>query len=67
MKKIKFIAKHIMYVLIGLLYAPIFIAFWALLYVSRFVLAISHYGTLNATMGNRIMASLFSKKYEQNI
>lgn len=65
-KKVKDTAKYITWVLLGVAYFPIYFAFWVLRFVSRFVLAVSYYGTFNPFMGYRIMKTLFSKDYERN-
>lgn len=64
-EKIKWACKHILWVLLGIIYFPIYFAFWVLRFISRFTLAISYYGTFNAYVGYRIMKSLFSKDYER--
>lgn len=64
--KIKNVAKQATWVLIGFLYFPIYFTFWVLRFVSRFVLAISYFGTFNSIMGYRVMKTLFSKEYERN-
>lgn len=65
-KKVKDTAKYITWVLLGVMYFPIYFVFWVLRFVSRLVLAISYYGTLNSMMGYRVMRTLFSKDYERN-
>lgn len=59
-------AKYITWVLLGVIYSPIYIIFWVLRFVSRLILAISYYFTFNPINGYRIMKTLFSKDYEQN-
>lgn len=63
---IKNIAKQATWILLGIIYFPIYLTFWILRFVSRFILAISYYGTFNSLMGYRIMKTLFSKDYERN-
>ena len=65
-KKVKDTAKYITWVLLGVAYFPIYFAFWVLRFVSRFVLAVSYYGTFNPFMGYKVMKTLFSKDYERN-
>lgn len=65
-KKVKDTAKYITWVLLGVAYFPIYFAFWVLRFVSRFVLAVSYYGTFNPFMGYRVMKTLFSKDYGRN-
>lgn len=65
-KKVKGTAKYITWVLLGVMYFPIYFVFWVLRFVSRFVLAISYYGTFNSMIGYRVMRTLFSKEYERN-
>lgn len=64
--KVKDTAKHITWALLGIMYFPIYFVFWVLRFVSRFVLAISYYGTFNSFMGYRVMKTLFTKDYERN-
>lgn len=64
--KTKKTAKRITSVTVGALYFPIYLLFWVLRIVSRFVLAISHFGTFNSRQGSAIMKSIFQKDYERN-
>ncbi len=65
-EKIKSTTKLITWTILGIIYFPIFFTFWVLRFVSRFVLAISYYGTFNNLMGSKVMKTLFSKEYERN-
>lgn len=64
--KVKNVAKYITWAMLGVMYFPIYFIFWVLRFVSRFILAISYYGTFNSLAGYRVMKSLFSKDYELN-
>lgn len=53
-------ATVILWTLVGLLWAPIFIASWLLRIVARFLLSISYFGMLNGKMGRGVFKSLFT-------
>ena len=63
---IKSKARYITNIVIGVLYFPIYLSFWLIRLVSRFILAISHFGTLNFEHGLAILKSIFQKDYERN-
>lgn len=63
--KIKQTAKRITNITIGAIYFPIYLCFCVVRFIARFVLAISHFGTLNGAHGKAIMKSLFQKDYER--
>lgn len=64
LEKVKSTAKYATWVLLGILYFPIYFTFWVLRFVSRFILAISYYGTFDHYMGYKIFKTLFNKKYD---
>ena len=53
-------ATVILWTLVGLLWAPIFIASWLLRIIARFLLSISYFGMLNGKMGRGVFKSLFT-------
>lgn len=53
-------ATVILWALVGLLWAPFFIASWLLRIVARFLLSISYFGMLNGKMGRGVFKSLFT-------
>lgn len=53
-------ATIMLWTLVGLLWAPIFIASWLLRIVARFLLSISYFGMLNGKMGCGVFKSLFT-------
>lgn len=53
-------ATVILWTIVGLLWAPIFIASWLLRIVARFLLSISYFGMLNDKMGRDVFKSLFT-------
>ena len=53
-------ATVILWTLVGLLWAPIFIASWLLRIVARFLLSISYFGMLNGKMRRDVFKSLFT-------
>lgn len=54
----KKIAKFV-WVCLGVVYAPVYIASWLLHKVARLILAISYFGLLNKHAGKDIIKSLF--------
>ena len=54
----KKIAKFI-WICLGVLYAPVYIASWLLHKVARLALAISYFGMLEKTIGKDIIKHLF--------
>lgn len=57
MKKVFSIFWHIL----GIIYFPIFIAFWLLHKIARFILAISCFGMLETKIGKDIIIHLFTR------
>ena len=53
-------ATVILWTLVGLLWAPVFIASWLLRIVARFLLSISYFGMLNGKMGRDVFKSLLT-------
>lgn len=53
-KVVKFLWQYL-----GIVYAPIYVAFWLLHKVARLVLAISYFGMLEKTIGKDIIKHLF--------
>lgn len=49
----------IVWTLLGLVYAPVFIAAWLLHVASRLLLSISYFGMLNGSRGRDVFKSLF--------
>ena len=58
-KNMKKIAKFI-WICLGVVYAPVYIASWLLHKVARLVLAISYFGMLEKTVGKDIIKHLFA-------
>ena len=56
----KKIAKFV-WICIGVVYAPVYIASWLLHKVARLTLAISYFGLLNKQAGKDIIKSLFKR------
>lgn len=54
-KVIKFLWQYF-----GVIYAPIYVAFWLLHKVARLILAISYFGMLQKTTGKDIIKYLFA-------
>lgn len=44
---------------LGVIYAPIYLAFWLLHKIARLILAISYFGMLQGRVGKDIIKSLF--------
>ena len=65
MKKLKLPYKLIIWILIGLIYLPVYISAWLLRIVARILLAIAYFGTLNGRMGVAVLKSIFSFDYER--
>lgn len=59
MKKIKPFLLLIIWTILGIIYAPIFIAAWVLHIVARFLLGIAYIGLLNGRRGKDVLASIF--------
>lgn len=59
MKKNRPMFFIITWALVGLAYLPVFIAAWLLHIVARFLLSISYFGMLNASMGKDVFKSIF--------
>ena len=55
MKKI----LKIIWRILGVIYAPIYVAFWLLHKVARLILAISYFGMLEKSIAKDIVKSLF--------
>ena len=53
-------ATVILWTLVGLLWAPVFIASWLLRIVARFLLSLAYCCMLNSTMGRDVFKSLFT-------
>lgn len=49
-----------LWIIIGLIYSPIYIAAWLLRLVARLLLSISYFGLLQGKMGCQVFKSLFS-------
>lgn len=62
---IKLTSKTILFVLIGLIYFPIYVSMWVLRIVARLLLSIAYYGTLERKMGKNVFKSIFSFTYEK--
>ena len=58
-------SMYLLWVLIGILYFPVYLVAWLLRIVARILLAIAYFGTLNKEMGLRVLNSIFSFTYEQ--
>lgn len=56
MKKI----LKIIWCILGVIYAPIYIAFWLLHKVARLLLAISYFGMFEKQVGKDIISNLFN-------
>lgn len=65
MKKLKLPYKLIIWIIIGLIYLPVYISAWLLRIVARILLAIAYFGTLNGRMGVAVLKSIFSFNYER--
>ena len=65
MKKLKLPYKLIIWIIIGLIYLPVYISAWLLRIVARILLAIAYFGTLNGRMGVAVLKSIFSFDYER--
>jgi len=50
---------QVLWVILGILYIPIFLASWLLNVVSRAFLALSYYGMLDYLKGKNVFKSLF--------
>ena len=50
---------QVLWVILGILYIPIFLASWLLNVVSRALLALSYYGMLDYLRGKNVFKSLF--------
>lgn len=50
----------ILWIILGVIYSPIYIAAWLLRLVARFLLSISYFGLLQGKMGRQVFKSLFS-------
>lgn len=50
----------ILWIILGVIYSPIYIAAWLLRLVARFLLSISYFGLLQGKMGCQVFKSLFS-------
>lgn len=50
---------QVLWVILGILYFPIFLASWLLNVVSRALLALSYYGMLDYLRGKNVFKSLF--------
>lgn len=59
MKKNRPMWFQVLWVILGILYIPIFLASWLLNVVSRTFLAISYYGMLDYLRGKNVFKSLF--------
>lgn len=56
----KKISKRVWNIL-GILYFPVYIAFWLLHKVARFILAISYFGMLENRIGKDIIKYMFNR------
>lgn len=59
MKRTKVTFFVIMWTIVGILYAPIFILAWLLKPIARLLLAISYFGLLDGKMGKAVFKSMF--------
>lgn len=59
MKRTKVTFFVIMWTIVGILYAPIFILAWLLKSIARLLLAISYFGLLDGKMGKAVFKSVF--------
>lgn len=59
MKKNRPMWFQVLWVILGILYIPIFLASWLLNVVSRALLALSYYGMLDYLRGKNVFKSLF--------
>lgn len=50
----------ILWIILGVIYSPIYVAAWLLRLVARFLLSISYFGLLQGKMGRQVFKSLFS-------
>jgi len=50
---------QVLWVILGILYIPIFLASWLLNVISRAFLALSYYGMLDYLRGKNVFKSLF--------
>lgn len=50
----------ILWIILGIIYSPIYIAAWLLRLVARFLLSISYFGLLQGKIGCQVFKSLFS-------
>lgn len=53
-------ATVILWIILGVIYSPIYICAWVLRIVARFLLSISYFGMFNGKMGRDVFKSLFS-------
>ena len=58
-------SKYLMWMFIGVLYVPFYLAFWVLRIVARLLLAIAYAGTLEGEAATRVFKSIFSLNYER--
>lgn len=59
MKRTKVTFFVIMWTIVGILYAPIFVLAWLLKPIARLLLAISYFGLLDGKMGKAVFKSMF--------
>lgn len=59
MKRTKVTFFVIMWTIVGILYAPIFVLAWILKPIARLLLAISYFGLLDGKMGKAVFKSVF--------
>lgn len=59
MKRTKVTFFVIMWTIVGILYAPIFILAWLLKPIARLLLAISYFGLLDGKIGKAVFKSMF--------
>lgn len=59
-KVTKLTAFVILWITLGIIYSPIYVAAWLLRIIARFLLAISYFGLLRGKMGCQVFKSLFS-------
>ena len=59
MNKIRPFLFLIIWTIVGIIYAPVFIAAWVLHFVARFLLGIAYIGLLNGRRGKDVLKSLF--------
>lgn len=59
MKKNRSMWFQVLWVILGILYIPLFLASWLLNVVSRAFLALSYYGMLDYLRGKNVFKSLF--------